>query len=29
VVLGEARIVVGDDFADETLGRLLRVVRAC
>lgn len=29
VVLGEVRVVVGDDFQDETLSRLLRVVAAC
>jgi hypothetical protein len=29
VVVGRFRVVVGDDFADATLARLLRVVAAC
>lgn len=29
VHLGDCRVVVGDDFRDETLARLLRVARAC
>lgn len=29
VVVGDVRVVVGDDFHDDTLARLLQVVRAC
>lgn len=29
LVLGDVQVVVGDDFRDETLARLLAVVRSC